>query len=136
MIRSRDSSLINEMKLLLNTHAILWLLGGDERVPEWLQVVATERDQELIVSDASIWEIAIKSSLGRLEVPDNLPKHLDAAGITGLTIKRNHLWRVRELELHHKDPFDRLLVAQALEESLTLVSQDRELAAYGVSLRW
>ncbi len=124
------------MKLLLDTHAVLWLLNGDERVPEWLRIVATEYDHELIVSDVSLWEIAIKSSLGRLDVPDDLPSHLDAAGITELTIKRSHLWKVRDLEFHHRDPFDRLLVTQALQEDMTLVSRDRHLAAYGVSLRW
>lgn len=124
------------MKLLLDTHVVLWLLNGDERVPEWLQIVAAGRDHELIVSDVSLWEIAIKSSLGRLDVPDDLPEHLDAVGIIELTIKRSHLWKVRDLEFHHSDPFDRLLVAQALQEDMTLVSRDRDLAAYGVSLRW
>ncbi|MGA7436324.1 MAG: type II toxin-antitoxin system VapC family toxin [Solirubrobacterales bacterium] len=124
------------MKLLLDTHAILWLLDGDGRIPEWLRIATTERNHELIVSDVSLWEIAIKSSLGRLDVPDDLPEHLDAAGIEQLAIERSHLWKVRDLEFHHKDPFDRLLVAQALEEDMTLVSRDRDLAAYGVSLRW
>lgn len=124
------------MKLLLDTYAILWLLDGDGRIPEWLRIATTERNHELIVSDVSLWEIAIKSSLGRLDVPDDLPEHLDAAGIEQLAIERSHLWKVRDLEFHHKDPFDRLLVAQALEEDMTLVSRDRDLAAYGVSLRW
>ena len=136
MIPFRDSTPIREMKLLLDTHAVLWLLNGDERVPEWLRIVTKECDHELIVSDVSLWEIAIKSSLGRLDVPDDLPSHLDAAGITELTIKRSHLWKVRDLEFHHSDPFDRLLVTQALQEDMTLVSRDRHLAAYGVSLRW
>jgi len=125
------------MKLLLDTHAVLWLLNGDERVPGWLRSIAVERSlNELFVSDVSLWEIAIKSSLGRLEVPDDLPEHLDAAGINELSIKRSHLWKVRSLEFHHNDPFDRLLVAQTLLEDMTLVSRDRDLAAYGVSLRW
>jgi PIN domain nuclease of toxin-antitoxin system len=124
------------MNLLLDTHAVLWLLSGDDRVPEWLRSIATQSDHGLIVSDVSLWEIAIKKSLGRLEVPDDLPEHLDAAGLGRLAIKRSHVWKVRELDFHHKDPFDRLLVAQALEEDVTMVSSDRDLAAYGVSLRW
>ncbi len=136
MSRFRDSSHSSEMKLLLDTHAVLWLLGGDARLPEWLQGVAAEPDPGLTVSDVSIWEIAIKSSLGRLEVPDDLPQHLEASGINELPIKRSHLWKVRSLEFHHNDPFDRLLVAQALLEDMTLVSKDRHLAAYGMSLRW
>ena len=122
------------MNLLLDTHAVLWLLDGDDRVPPWLRTVSSESDHGLIVSDVSLWEIAIKTSLGRLEVPGDLPKHLDAAGLSGLAIKRSHIWRVRELDVHHKDPFDRLLVAQALEEDLTLVSSERDLSAYGISL--
>ena len=86
--------------------------------------------------DVSLWEIAIKSSLGRLDVPDDLPEHLEAAGLSPLPIKRSHLWKVRRLEFHHNDPFDRLLVAQTLLEDMTLVSRDRDLAAYGMSLRW
>ncbi|MCO5315590.1 MAG: type II toxin-antitoxin system VapC family toxin [Solirubrobacterales bacterium] len=124
------------MRLLLDTQVILWLLDGDERVPEWLRTIAAERNHALHVSDVSIWEIAIKSSLDRLEVPADLPEHLGAAGLLELPIRRSHLWKIRELEFHHRDPFDRLLVAQALEENLTLVSRDRGLAAYGVALRW
>lgn len=135
-IRSRGSSHTGEVKLLLDTHAILWLLTGDGRVPGWLRAVAADQEHGLHVSDASIWEIAIKSSLGRLDVPEDLPDHLDASGITGVPIRRSHLWKVRDLEFHHRDPFDRLLVAQALEENLTLVSRDRSLADYGVALRW
>lgn len=105
-------------------------------MPEWLREKATERDSGLHVSDVSIWEVAIKSSLGRLEVPDDLPERIDAVGIVRLPIERSHLWRVRDLEFHHQDVFDRLLVAQALEEAMTLVSRDRDLAEYGVALRW
>jgi len=137
MIRFRGSSRSSELNLLLDTHALLWLLDGDERVPDWLRSISEDNaSNHLIVSDVSLWEIAIKSSLGRLDVPDDLPEHLDATGMNGLSIKRSHLWKVRSLEFHHNDPFDRLLVAQALLEDLTLVSRDRDLAAYGVSLRW
>lgn len=124
------------MNLLLDTHAILWLLAGDERVPGWLRAKATERDSGLHVSDVSIWEVAIKSSLGRLDVPDDLPERIDEVGIARLPIKRSDLWSVRDLELRHLDPFDRLLVTQALGEAMTLVSRDRDLAEYGVALRW
>lgn len=124
------------MRLLLDTHAVLWLLAGDDRVPGWLRIAADEPDDELIVSDVSLWEIAIKASLGRVEVPDGLPQVIDQSDVTGLAIARSHIWKVRDLEFHHRDPFDRLLVAQALVEGLTVVSRDRELAAYGIATRW
>jgi PIN domain nuclease of toxin-antitoxin system len=124
------------MKLLLDTHVILWLLAGDDRVPEWLRAAAEESDDELLVSDVSLWEIAIKSSLGRIEVPDSLPEVIDQSGVSRLEIAQTHIWKVRDLEFHHRDPFDRLLVAQALVEGLTVVSRDRDLAAYEAATRW
>lgn len=135
-IRSRGLSRTGELGFLLDTHAVLWLFAGDERVPEWLRNIAREQQSRLHVSDASIWEMAIKSSLGRLDVPEDFPERIDAAGIVDLPVRRAHVWRVRELPFHHGDPFDRLLVAQALEEDMALVTRDRSLGAYGVALRW
>jgi PIN domain nuclease of toxin-antitoxin system len=88
------------------------------------------------VSDISLWEIAIESSLGRVQVPGNLPEVIDHADVGSLAITRAHVWRVRDLELHHRDPFDRLLVAQALMEDLTIGTSDTQLARYGVATRW
>lgn len=123
------------MKLLLDTHAVLWLLDGDERVPDWLRESRNGSD-ELLVSDVSIWEVAIKRSHGRIEVPGDFPEHLDQLGFGRLEISSSHVWAVGDLEFHHRDPFDRLLVAQAMLEGVTLVSSDREFARYGISLRW
>lgn len=124
------------MRMLLDTHAFLWLLEDDARLPAWLRTTSEDHEDELVVSDVSLWEIAIKSSLGRIDVPDDLPDVIDESEVTRLEIARNHIWKVRDLEFHHRDPFDRLLVAQALVEGLTVVSRDRELALYGVATRW
>ena len=124
------------MKLLLDTHALLWLLAGDVRTPEWLRADGGGGRSNLFVSDVSIWEIAIKRSLGRLDVPEKLPTIVDESGFSQLAIKTSHVWAVRKLEPIHSDPFDRLLVAQALEEGMTLVSSDRALGRYGVPTRW
>jgi PIN domain nuclease of toxin-antitoxin system len=124
------------VKLLLDTHVVLWLLAGDDRVPEWLRTAEEDSDDELLVSDVSLWEIAIKSSLGRIEVPENLPEVIGRSGASRLRIEQAHIWRVRELDFHHQDPFDRLLIAQALVEGLTVVSRDRDLALYRVATRW
>jgi PIN domain nuclease of toxin-antitoxin system len=124
------------LRLLLDTHAFLWLLAGDDRVPGWLRDAADDSDDELLVSDVSLWEVLIKASLGRVEVPEGLPQVIEQSDVTSLAIERSHIWRVRELDFHHRDPFDRLLVAQALVEGLTVVSRDRQLALYGVATRW
>jgi PIN domain nuclease of toxin-antitoxin system len=124
------------VKLLLDTHAVLWLLAGDSRIPEWLREVAAETGEELLVSDVSLWEIAIKSSLGRVQESGSVPEVIDHADVGSLAITRGHVWRVRDLELHHRDPFDRLLVAQSLMEDLTIGTSDTQLARYGVATRW
>lgn len=124
------------MKLLLDTHALLWLLAGDQRTPEWLRGDGPGKRSELFVSDVSLWEIAIKSSLGRLDVPEDLPKVVESAGFGQLAIKTGHVWAVRGLEPIHSDPFDRLLIAQALGEGMTFATSDRELGRYGVPTRW
>jgi PIN domain nuclease of toxin-antitoxin system len=83
-----------------------------------------------------VWEIAIKRSLGKLEVPPELVDEIDDAGFSWLPVAAEHAWAVTELPFHHRDPFDRLLVAQALAERLPVVTRDPQLAGYGVETRW
>lgn len=125
------------MRLLLDTHLLLWWLGWPERVPAAARqaVSAAER---VHVSHASLWEMAIKRSLGKLAV--DLPalcRHVEADGFEWLPISADHLLAVAELPQHddHRDPFDRLLVAQALTEPLLLMSADAKLARYGAMVR-
>ena len=127
------------MKLLLDTHAALWYLSGDKR----LRPSARRRIQsnaEKFLSIASVWEIAIKHSLGKLELDDPLAVVIDAAledsQATLLAISRRDALRVATLPWHHRDPFDRMLVAQALEQGLTLLSADDVFDAYGVRRAW
>jgi PIN domain nuclease of toxin-antitoxin system len=89
-----------------------------------------------LVSAASVWEIAIKRSLGKLEAPDDLPERIAEEGFVHLPIEAAHAWSVRDLPWHHRDPFDRLLLAQALTEGVPVLSADEQLAAYGISVRW
>jgi len=84
------------------------------------------------VSVAGLWEMTIKRSVGKLDLPENYMDGVDDIGATLLSIDKSHLRRVLSLPLHHRDPFDRMMIAQALEEGLTIVTRDRVFAAYGV----
>ena len=120
------------MKLLLDTHAFLWWVTKDQA----LATVARDeiaRADVVAVSAASAWEIAIKKAAGRLNAPDDVEEQLDRHGFLPLEITLRHARAAGALPRHHGDPFDRMLVAQAQLESLTLVTRDRRLALYGVA---
>lgn len=119
------------MNLLLDTHVFLWWMWGEDISSE---AAAAISDPETIalVSAASVWEIAIKRALGKLEVPDSIEAELEGHGFRALTITAEHAERAGGLPLHHRDPFDRMLVAQAQMEGLTLVTRDPAFAAYDV----
>lgn len=119
--------------IVLDTHALLWMIDGDAQVPGWLRDASAS---DFLVSHASIWEIAIKRSLGRLDIDEDLPEQLDRLGVGWLGIDRDHVWAVRTLPYIHRDPFDRLLIAQALAEGLIVATNDAKFAEYGVPVRW
>jgi PIN domain nuclease of toxin-antitoxin system len=119
------------MRLLLDTHIFLWAIAGSARLKPAARR-AIESAEQVYVSAASIWEIAIKARLGKIEVdPDELVDAIDASGFIELAVRAEHAAGVSQLALHHNDPFDRLLVAQAIAEPLRLVTADVALAPYG-----
>lgn len=121
------------MRLLLDTHILLWAMLDDPRlVPAIRGKVGTA--DAIFVSAVSVWEVAIKVGLGKLDVPENLFDRALAAGAQPLSILWSHAKAVQGLPLHHADPFDRLLIAQAREEGLTLVSMDGKFKDYEVDL--
>ena len=125
------------MRILLDTHALLWALSAPDKLPAAVRHAVQAAENDVYASLASAWEIAIKVALRRLEFDvQSLEDSLAASGIQTLPISLKHTARVAVLPRHHRDPFDRMLVAQALCESLTLASRDRELAKYGVTLLW
>ncbi len=125
------------MRLLLDTHALLWYLTTPEKLPAAAHRAIQSSENDVYASLASAWEISIKVAIGKLEFDaQGLAHALPAVGVQPLGISLQHTARVAELPRHHGDPFDRMLVAQALCESMTLVSRDRELAKYGVRLIW
>lgn len=119
------------MRLLLDTHALLWWLADDPALdPDAADAIADAG--VVVVSAASAWEIAIKQALGKLDGPDDLEAEIASNDLTPLPISLRHALAAGSLPAHHTDPFDRMLVAQARLEELTLVSRDPRIALYGV----
>jgi len=124
------------LRLLLDSHTALWSLYAEERIPAIPRAEIIDRGNSVHVSAASLWEIAIKRRIGKLSAPDELPARLGSQGFVEFPVTGEHAWAAGALPLHHRDPFDRLLVAQAQLEHLVLVTADRRLAAYGVATLW
>lgn len=126
------------MKLLLDTHVVLWSATDPGRLSAAVRGALEDGSQEVLVSIVSAWEIAIKQSLGKLELPRPAEQWLpDVLRRTGFEVAQLGLagaLRVRALPWHHRDPFDRMLIAQALEEGFTIVTHDDAFTAYGVPL--
>jgi PIN domain nuclease of toxin-antitoxin system len=127
------------MKFLLDTHVWLWTLVSPQRISADTRELLAKPENSLLLSAASSWEIAIKYRLGKLPLPEPparfIPPRLVRDGIESLSVQYHHAQAVAELPEHHKDPFDRLLVAQARIERLILVTADPKLADYDLELR-
>lgn len=119
-------------RLLLDSQVVLWWLEGAERLAERAIDAISRTDIEILVSVASIWELTIKESLGKLRIDGDLRQHIREQWFQELPVKGHHAIEVAKLPWHHKDPFDRLLVAQARCEDLTLVTSDRVLSKYDI----
>lgn len=127
------------MRVLLDTHAFLWFLAGDERLSRKAREAMSDENTELFVSAASVWEMAIKASLGRLHLPLPVADYVAEKihdGFQVMPIDWVHAAAVQKLPFHHRDPFDRLIIAQAQIEKLPLVSGDRTFLKYGIRLIW
>jgi PIN domain nuclease of toxin-antitoxin system len=127
-------------RLLLDTHAFLWWVEDSPQLSEAARQLMQELENDCFFSVASSWEMAVKASIGKLKlsVPVNeyVPQHVAANQFRELPISFRHAARVEFLPFHHRDPFDRLLAAQALEEELLLISADRIFDRYGVMRVW
>lgn len=126
------------MRVLLDTHVWLWLQTEPERLSQPAFDLLSDAANELLLSAASAWEIAVKAGLGKLHLPsppaDYVPRRLATSGTTALPIELRHALHVATLPRHHRDPFDRLLVAQAQVEALPLMTADAQLGAYDVEI--
>lgn len=121
------------MRLLLDTNALLWWLA-DEGLTAQAQDAIAAPENLVVVSAVSAWEISIKKALGKLVAPDDLGHQIQAGGFTPLPITVSHGVAAGQLARHHDDPFDRILIAQALAEGLTIVTRDKRFGEYSVAL--
>jgi PIN domain nuclease of toxin-antitoxin system len=124
------------VKLLLDTRSALWWLGDDDRLGAVSKDLLGDASNDVLLSAAVVWEVAIKRSLGKLKVPDGFASTLIGAGAGALPVTLAHAEVVELLEWHHRDPFDRMLIAQASVEQAVLISNDPALRPYGVPLVW
>jgi len=121
------------MRLLLDTHALLWWLA-DEGLTTPAQDAIADPGNLVLVSAATAWEISIKKAVGKLATPDDLERQVQAGGFSPLPISIAHGVAAGQLPRHHEDPIDRMLIAQALAEGLTIVTRDKRFGTYGVPL--
>ena len=119
-------------KLLLDTHTLLWWLADDPQLGSRARARIEDERNTVFVSAASAWEISIKKALGKLEAPDNLDSFVEDEGFSKLAISFFHGEKAGELPPLHRDPFDRMLIAQAQAEGLDIVTRDAMIAKYGV----
>lgn len=128
------------MKILLDTHTFLWFIAGDAQLDAYARQLIEDPDNERYLSVASIWEITIKSSLGRLTVPMPpsalIREHVWANAIEILSITPEHLDTLHTLPYHHKDPFDRLMIAQVIQEGMSLITKDQAFSEYNIQVAW
>lgn len=128
------------MRFLFDTHVLLWSLEDDPKLSTVARTLLEDATQEPLLSVASLWEMAIKVGLGKLErkrsFAELMTQKLEPQGIAVLSILPAHLDVLTDLPLHHRDPFDRLIVAQCLAEGVPLLSRDGELDAYGLTRLW
>lgn len=127
------------MQLLLDSHTIIWHINGDTQLSTKALALVSDESHERWISPASIWEIAIKVNLGKLQLNrsfHDLNIFLSTNNFLWMPIEFEHLVRAASLPLHHRDPFDRMLIAQALTENMTVVTKDPNFPLYGVETVW
>jgi PIN domain nuclease of toxin-antitoxin system len=120
-------------RLLLDTHVLIWWLEGSRELSDTVKD-RIDTELEVYVSSASIWELSIKQSAGKIQLPDDLLHWIESGGLSELPIRSAHADLAGRLPAIHRDPFDRMLIAQALVDKLTLVTRDRLIQKYDVSV--
>ena len=128
------------MTALLDTHVFLWVVSEPERLSESARKVIKDGTNELVLSVASLWEISIKVRIGKLPLPKPedryLRDHLSRNNVSTLPVEARHVLELMSIPLHHRDPFDRLLIAQSLVEGIPIISADSALKQYSAKVIW
>lgn len=127
------------MAYLLDTHAFLWFVAGDDQLPSSIRKKLSDINQSCFLSIASLWEIAIKKQIGKLDLKidfEELFRFAERNQIEIISINETHLTTLLNLEFINNDPFDRIIVSQAISEDLTLISRDKKLKNYKIKLQW
>ncbi len=122
------------MNLLLDTHTVLWWLSDDPALSETARAAIADPENTVFLSAVVMWEIRIKQSIGKLDLPDNFGEVLDEQRFAELAVTVDHAHTIAELPAAHRDPFDRMLVAQAMVEHMVIVTRDRSIADYDVEV--
>lgn len=134
-LRSTISRSTRKVRVLLDTHVLVWYLEGNANLSRPQRELIVKAETEVFVSTASLWEIAIKTSIGKLKITRSLTdilQQLSFQSIDILHIAPGHVLQVATLPFHHRDPFDRMIIAQSKVEFLPIITLDKEFAAYGV----
>ena len=128
------------MKYLLDTHTLLWITTDDPKLSKKAKNIYLDAENEILLSIASIWELAIKSSIGKItfqkDLDDFIDFHVKGNNIEILKIELPHVLRIEKLPFHHRDPFDRLIIAQAIEDNLKILGADNIFDKYKVKRIW
>ena len=124
------------MRLLLDSNAFLWWAQASPTLSAGARNAIIDPANETLISIATPWELVIKTSIGKLVLPDDVETMVTSQGFTVLPITFVHIRRLATLPRHHKDPFDRMIIAQALAEGMPIATADRRYAAYGVQIVW
>ena len=128
------------MKVLFDTHAFFWIISNDPRLSSSARDVFVRSENEIVLSVASIWEILLKAATGKFPFPrpagSFLRAELKKTSVAVLPITLQHVLRLEQLPLHHRDPFDRIILAQAMEEQIPVVSADSKFQLYPVNVLW
>ena len=122
--------------ILVDTCTLLWAVDTPEKLGAAAREAIGATGNRVLVSSGTLWELSIKAGLGKLELPEGFFEELAEMGYETLGIENQHLAEYRKLPLHHRDPFDRLLIAQAKAEGIPLVTCDPEIAKYGMAIVW
>jgi PIN domain nuclease of toxin-antitoxin system len=128
------------LRALLDTHTLLWAVLEPRSLSPRVRALVEDRANEFVLSAVTVWEVAVKASMGKLAVPGPVPEFFAEArrelGLLPLTVTDVHCLRVGELPWHHRDPFDRLLIAQSLVEGVPILTHDRRIRTYDLEVIW